>query len=94
MSLFSEMSVDSMVRFGLGFAIVVGCVAATCCCAIILKRQVLAQWKGTEYSLGSAKAFHVPYKALTFCLVTIPGFTVYMHCLFVYEETLKQAGLI
>jgi len=94
MSLFTHMSIDSMVRFSLGIVLVALFVAATCCCAIILKRQVLAQWKGTEYSLGSAKAFHVPYKALTFCLLTLPVCTVYMNMLFVYEETLKQAGLI
>ncbi|MBT5638668.1 MAG: hypothetical protein HOJ16_08940 [Candidatus Peribacter sp.] len=94
MSLFTHMSVDSMVRFGLGIAIVALFVAATCCCAIILKRQIVARLKSSEYSFCGAKQFHVPYWVLGFCTLTAPALVVYFHCLFVYEETLKQAGLL
>jgi|DeeseametaMP1786_FD_contig_51_93946_length_354_multi_7_in_0_out_0_1 hypothetical protein len=94
MNLFTQMSVDSMCRFSLGAALVVGFVAATCCCGVILKRQLVANWRNEAYPFLSAQSFNVPYKALSFCLAAIPVVTIYMSCVFVYEETLKQAGLL
>lgn len=94
MSLFSHMSVDSVVNLGLGVALFAMFVVATCVCAVILKRQVCAAWKKSNYSFFGAGEFHVPYWVLTFCLTAGPLVAIFIPTLFMYEETLKQAGLL
>jgi|FLTL01.1.fsa_nt_gi hypothetical protein len=92
--MFTHMSVDSVVRLGLGFVLFALFVATTCVCAVILKRQIIAAWNRSNYSFFGAGEFHVPYPGLAFCLAAGPMIAIYIPTLFMYEETLKQAGLL
>ena len=94
MSLFSHMSADSVVRMILGLALFIMFVTATCVCVVIMMRQLKAAWKKSSYSFFGAGEFHVPYWGLAFCLVAGPMVAIYLPTLFMYEETLKQAGLL
>jgi hypothetical protein len=88
------MSVDSVVRLGLGAVLFAMFAAITCVCFVILKRQIIAAWNRSNYSFFGAGEFSVPYWGLAFCLAAGPIIAIYIPTLFMYEETLKQAGLL
>jgi hypothetical protein len=94
MSLFTQMSVDSLVRiFCLGLPLNLFMVVATCFCAIIALRQF--RRTPIDYSSESRwqaridEAARVSTWVLCFCGFGLPVAFVAMDALVAYEETLK-----